>query len=69
MDVYELTARELYDTFADNADPMMLAEQGRDELATRLMTEEELDEEDAYYAADQILSYAQEQGPNIPPPR
>ncbi len=60
MSVYQLNAREIYDTYTPNQDPAALIAEGRTELATRLRVEEGLSQEDAYYAADQILAYARE---------
>jgi ribosome-associated translation inhibitor RaiA len=56
--VYELSAEEVYASYARNADPAQLIEDGREKLAARLMAEEGFDEEAAYLAADQILSVA-----------
>lgn len=58
--LYELTARELYDAYADQADPAALAALDRDKIAARLMVDQNLDQEAAYYAADQILVFAEE---------
>jgi hypothetical protein len=58
MSVYELSALEIYDSYAQGADPADLVGQSRIELATRLRVEEGLKQEDAYYAADQMLAFA-----------
>jgi len=60
MGVYELNAREIYDTFAQQRDATKLIEAGRDNLAAQLMTDEKLDRQAAYHAADQMLVHAQE---------
>ncbi len=58
--LYELSAQEIYQAFTNDSLPDVWLEQSREQIATRLMVEEELSQEDAYYAADQILAYAQE---------
>ena len=63
--VHELSAEEVYASYARNADPSELIADGREKLAARLMVEEGFDEEAAYFAADQILSVAVR---NIEPP-
>jgi hypothetical protein len=68
MSMYELTPQELYETYTEGVDPQRLIDLGRDKIATQLMVEEQLDEEEAYYAADQILVYAQQESPDIPMP-
>jgi peroxiredoxin len=60
MDVYEMTAEELYGAFYRNADPHNVINEGRNEIAARLQKEHKLKQEPAYYAADEILAYAQE---------
>ncbi|MCB0061541.1 MAG: hypothetical protein KDE19_05485 [Caldilineaceae bacterium] len=61
MSVYQLSTREVYQTYiADGTEPAAILQTGRTELATRLRVEEELKEEDAYFAADQIMAYAQQ---------
>lgn len=52
MSVYELSAREIYDSYARGADPADLLAQSRIDLATRLRVDEGLKQEEAYYAAD-----------------
>jgi ribosome-associated translation inhibitor RaiA len=58
--VYALTAHEVYATYAKSADPADLLEQGRSKIASRLMSDEGLSEEAAYFAADQIMRVAVE---------
>lgn len=60
MSVYELSAEELYDSYAQGANPADLLGQSRIDLATRLRIEEGLKQEEAYYAADQMLAYARQ---------
>jgi hypothetical protein len=60
MSVHQLTAPEIYDTYTAGEVPTALIAEGRTKLATRLRVEEGLSQEDAYYAADQILAYARE---------
>ena len=60
MSVYELSAQEIYASYAQGADPSGFVEQGRIDLATRLRVEEGLKQEEAYYAADQMLAYARQ---------
>lgn len=62
MSVYQLSAREIYETYiADDTAPATILQTGRTELATRLRVEEALAEKDAYFAADQIMAHAQQQ--------
>jgi ribosome-associated translation inhibitor RaiA len=58
--VYELTAREIYDAYSDQIDRADLNNLDRNAIASQLMLNEGLDQETAYYAADQILQVAQE---------
>lgn len=58
--VYELTARELYDAYAADVNPVAVLNQDRTIIAAELMTREELNQDAAFYAADQILAFAQE---------
>ena len=60
MTLEELSAREIYDTYANNREPASLIDEGRTALATRLRVVEGLAQRDAYYAADQILVYARQ---------
>ncbi len=58
--VYELSAREIYATYADQNEPEEMTRQDRASIAADLMLNEKLEQEAAYYVADQILEYAQE---------
>ncbi len=58
--IYELTAEEIYDTFAPRIAAPDLIEMSRNELASKLMVEENFEESAAFYAADQILVFAEE---------
>jgi ribosome-associated translation inhibitor RaiA len=58
--VYQLSAREIFDTYVDQADMTELLDRPRTDIATELMARAGLDQEAAYYAADEILIYAQE---------
>ena len=60
MSVYEMSANELYMAYGNNATPEELLDQGRTVIAQRLMNEEGLTQEAAYYATDRILEIAQE---------
>lgn len=60
MSVYELSAREIYDAYGNTATPEEILDQGRTAIANRLMREEGLTDEEALYAADQMLELAQE---------
>ncbi len=61
MSVYQLTPREIYQSYIeDNTDPATILDTGRTALASRLRVEEELAEEEAYFATDQIMAYAQQ---------
>ncbi len=60
MSVYELSAEEIYDSYASGIDPAELLGRTRIELATRVRVEEGLNEKEAYYAADQMLAYARQ---------
>jgi hypothetical protein len=59
MNVYEMSAEELYDAFFKNVDPGILLHEGRTSLAARLQIEQKLKQESAFYAADEVLSHAQ----------
>lgn len=60
MNVFDLTAEEVFKTYLDveEEDPEELILEGRDKIASRLMANERLDQETAYYAADRILDYS-----------
>lgn len=69
-DIFDLTAEEIYDAYAVDLEPESLLDLDRTVLASRLMVDEGLDQEAAYYAADQILVAAQEMieaGRSFPP--
>jgi hypothetical protein len=55
----ELTAQEVYATFVQDHDAEKLLQKNRMEIASKLMVEEGLKQEVAYFAADQILRVAQ----------
>jgi ribosome-associated translation inhibitor RaiA len=57
---YERTANEVYAAYAEQWDPEEIVNMDRTEIASRLMVEEGLTEEAAYFAADQILRVAEE---------
>jgi ribosome-associated translation inhibitor RaiA len=57
--VYQLSAREIFDTYMDQVDVTELLKRSRTDIATELMARKGLDQEAAYYAADEILTYAQ----------
>ncbi len=59
MSLYELTPRELYDAYGDQADLATLLDRGRVDIAKDLINQKELDPKIAYYVADQILKFAQ----------
>lgn len=58
--LFELTPEEIYDTFASQSDPQALLKMGRTGLASRLMVDDQLEQEAAYHAADQILLVAEQ---------
>ncbi|MGC9335682.1 MAG: hypothetical protein ACP5JJ_16160 [Anaerolineae bacterium] len=58
MSIFELTAKEIYDTYIGATDPGEVVQESRNDLATRLRVEENLSQEEAYHAADEILAYA-----------
>lgn len=66
--LYEMSAAELYDTYASEGIPDMWLEISRDEIAADLMREEKLNQDDAFYVADQILAAAADMV-RIPEPR
>lgn len=73
MSVYQMSAEEVYETYVNEVDPSTLLSEGRDAVAHRLIHDREMPEKAAYYAADQILLYAenaeegspQRPGPNL----
>ncbi len=58
MGVYALTAMEIYDAYSHGRSPADLVNVDRARIATRLMLEENMDENAAYYATDELLAYA-----------
>lgn len=56
-----MSAREVYESLASQADPNELINRGRTAVANQLMVDEGLDEKSAYYAADMILQHAEQQ--------
>jgi len=56
--VYELTPEEVYSTYARGEDPEEILRKSRTEIATKLMVDEGLAQDAAYFAADQIQSVA-----------
>lgn len=56
--IFELTAQEIYDTYVDHLDNQAIQELNRDNVASTLMVKEDMEPEAAYYAADQILTFA-----------
>jgi hypothetical protein len=59
MSIYELSPKEIYDTYAQSVEPADLIGLSRNELAAQLRVDEGLKQEEAYYAADQLLAYSQ----------
>lgn len=57
---YERTANEVYAAYAEQWGPEEIVNMGRTEIASRLMVEEGLTQDAAYFAADQILQIADE---------
>lgn len=58
--LYDMSAKEIYDAYVDDAGPFELVDQDRDKIASRLIVSEGLNHEAAYHAADQILKIAHE---------
>lgn len=63
--LYELTAQEIYATYADSATPEEWLAQSRTSIATQLMTNADLNQGDAFYAADQILVAAEDRAERV----
>ena len=61
MNVFRMSPEEIYEIFAGQADPQELVQQGRATLTAELMVKEGLLHEVAFYAADQLLEFAQTQ--------
>jgi len=59
MSVYDLTPTELYHAYVEGRDPQDVLDEGRTKLATRLREEHGLSQKDAFYAADEIRTHAQ----------
>lgn len=59
-EVYDLTARELYATYMEQTHPSVVVNLDRESLAAQLMVDKKLDQDTAYYVADQILVAAQD---------
>lgn len=64
MSLYELSPKEVYDTYTAEVPPETLLKQARSQIASDLMINEKLDQESAYYAADLILEHAQRKSSN-----
>ena len=60
--IRELTVQEIFATYADQLNPAALLDWDRATLAAELMATKGLEQEAAYYAADQILVFIQEDG-------
>lgn len=58
LSVQELTIEEIHETYFNDVISKELLDQGRDKIASKLMMDEKLDQESAYYAADCLLEYA-----------
>jgi ribosome-associated translation inhibitor RaiA len=58
--IFDLTPRELFDSYYMNLTPEEVSDLDRDAIATELMTKEGLSQQAAYYAADQILVHVQD---------
>lgn len=66
MSVYQMDAREIYEAYTADISPADLLSEGREAIANRLMVERQMPEKAAYYAADQILVYAEHREDDIP---
>ena len=58
--IFDLTPRELFDSYLKDLTPEEVSELDRDAIAIELMTKEGLSQQAAYYAADQILVHVQD---------
>ncbi|MCL4298391.1 MAG: HPF/RaiA family ribosome-associated protein [Anaerolineae bacterium] len=58
--VYQLSAREIFDIYVDQLSPAALLNQDRLALAAELMSSKGMDQEVADYTAGQIIAFAQE---------
>jgi hypothetical protein len=52
-----MSAREIYAAFVKQTEPREVLELSREQIASQLMVDDGLDQETAYYAADQILPF------------
>lgn len=66
MSLYQMNAQEIYEAYLPDIEPSMLLTQGRDAIANRLMQQEQMPQKAAFYAADQILLYAEHVEDGIP---
>jgi hypothetical protein len=57
LNLYEMSAREIYAAFVKQTEPREVLELSREQIASQLMVDDGLDQETAYYAADQILPF------------
>lgn len=60
MNLYEMNPREIYEAFVQETEPREVLQLEREQIAAQLMVDDGLDQETAYYAADQILAFARE---------
>jgi ribosome-associated translation inhibitor RaiA len=62
LSFHDLSAKEVYNTYFDEEEtnPEEFIRQGRDKIASQLITNQHLDQDTAYYAADRILEHAAE---------
>ena len=58
--VDDLSPQEVFATYMKDAEPAELMDEGRTQIASRLMVKNGLSQEAAYFAADKILQAAQE---------
>lgn len=63
ISLFDLTPKEIHDSYVGSTIPKDLVLKSRDTIAARLMLEEKLDERSAFYAADQIQAYAYQSTP------
>jgi hypothetical protein len=59
ISLYDLTSKEVYDTYFDQVSPQEILQRGRTQIAANLMVNEKLEQESAYYATDLVLEHAQ----------
>ena len=60
MNLYEMSTREIYEAFVQQLEPREVLQLDRKQIAAQLMVDDGLNQETAYYAADQILAFARE---------